>query len=71
MKAEGQLLIDPDVQSVLEFMQEKISGDKLVAVARAVGDIATALWGVHVRTEIQAVPLILLRIHGQQVAATQ
>ena len=44
-----------EVQDVIQFMQDKVSPYRLVAVARAVAMIAPALWG-HNRQE-ETIPL--------------
>jgi hypothetical protein len=39
--------IDPDIEQVLEFMQNNLKGCKLVAVAHAVAQLSDLLWARH------------------------
>jgi hypothetical protein len=41
----GVITIDPDAQSVLEFMQARIPVDKLVSIADSLPQMARLLWG--------------------------
>jgi hypothetical protein len=40
-----ELICDPDVQAVLEFMQERIPACRLVASAEGLPQLARLLWG--------------------------
>jgi hypothetical protein len=37
--------MDCDVRNIAEWMQERISADRLVGVARVIGDLAPIIWG--------------------------
>ena len=43
-RAANNLVIDSDVQSVLEFMQERIVAAKLIGVADVIPKMARLLW---------------------------
>ena len=40
-----ELIVDPDVKMVLEFMQDRLPACKLVAVADCLSPMARLLWG--------------------------
>ena len=42
-----EISIDPEVKSVAEFMQRNVAATRLVAVAKAIGDIPPLLWSHH------------------------
>lgn len=44
------LIVDPDVKAVLEFMQTNIPASKLRNVARGVDELTDLIWG-HIGTE--------------------
>jgi len=44
--------MDMDVQSVLEFMQTRITTDRLIAVGEAVGALSPVLWARYGRSEV-------------------
>ena len=48
------VVMDPDVQKVCEFMQRNMTADRLVSVAEKVGELAPILWGRHGRCELIA-----------------
>lgn len=50
------VVMDPDVQKVCEFMQRNMTADRLVSVAEKVGELAPILWGNHGRCKI--IPLM-------------
>ena len=52
-----ELIIDPDVRSVLEFMQERLPACKLVPVAKALLGMATLLWGHYSQEPCQILTL--------------
>jgi hypothetical protein len=52
-----QLQTDPDVLAVVEFMQGRLTGDRLVPVAEALAGIAPALWGHFERSQVRALSL--------------
>jgi hypothetical protein len=41
------LITDPDIKAVLEFMQQKIPANKLVGVAERIPPMARLLWDVY------------------------
>jgi hypothetical protein len=53
-----ELLIDPDVKAVAEFMQFRLPAVRLVSVARAVSAVAPLLWGHYESEELQALQLV-------------
>ncbi len=52
-----ELQVDEHVEKVIAFMQTNLPAAKLVAVANAIKELATPLWGHYEREEI--VPLSL------------
>jgi hypothetical protein len=56
-RAVKQLFLDSELQDVIEFMQDHISAGKLIAVAKALPQIATLLWK-HIPQE----PALLVRL---------
>jgi hypothetical protein len=52
-----ELLIDPDVKAVAEFMQGRFSTARLVAVANGLAAIAPLLWGQYQPDEVQTLRL--------------
>lgn len=48
---------DPDLLSVVEFMQAEVPADKLVSLSLALSRIAPALWGHFQATEVRALTL--------------
>jgi hypothetical protein len=55
---QTELLIDPDLKAVLEFMQERMEASRLVAVASGVAAIAPLLWGQYSTEEVKLIQLI-------------
>ncbi len=53
-----ELLIDPDVKAVLEFMQRNIPAGKLVPVATAVRHLAPVFYGRYKEEDVSALLLI-------------
>jgi len=53
-----ELQIDEDVKRVLEFMQDSMSADRLVAVAAGVHALAPILWGNYGNVEISVLRLL-------------
>lgn len=54
--------LDPDTKVVLEFMQRNIACPKLVAVANAIKELATPLWG-HYQKDMDEFRVISLQHH--------
>ena len=52
-----QLETDPDVLAVIEFMQNRLTADRLVPVSEAIVGLAPVLWGHFQRTEVRALSL--------------
>ena len=52
-----ELVIDPDVKTVAEFMQCRFSAARLVAVANGLASIAPLLWGRYQPEEVQTLRL--------------
>lgn len=59
-----KIVVDPDVQKVLEFMQANIPASKLQNVAKGVADLAYFAWG-HFDSE----DLALLRLQSEPILA--
>jgi hypothetical protein len=55
-----ELIIDPDVKAVAEFMQSRMPAAKLVSVASAIAALAPILWGNYGAEAIDALRLISL-----------
>lgn len=51
------ILADPDLEAVAEFMQARLTADRLVPVAEALAVLAPALWGHFERSELRALTL--------------
>ena len=58
------IVIDPDVKAVAEFMQERIEARKLVGVADSLRALAPILWGRHGKEPIAAIELVAEPILG-------
>ena len=68
-----EVMIDPDVKAVAEFMQGKIEAHKLVGVAESLQAIAPILWGRYKRTPVNGIELLSEPIrpsHGSRLTAT-
>jgi hypothetical protein len=52
-----EIVLDPDVQAVAEFMQQRMQASRLVAVANGLAGIAPLLWGRYQREEIHILQL--------------
>ncbi len=52
-----QILIDPDVQAMAEYMQERLPANRLTSIAKAVAAVAPLLWG-DCPEEIQSIRLV-------------
>lgn len=52
------LSMDPDVRAVASFMQQEVPAARLVAVARAVAELAPSLWGKHEPEGCEAIRLV-------------
>ena len=64
-----ELMIDPDVQAVLEFMQSNLQASRLVAVACALPQMATLLWGHYPQEHCCALTLTMPKPHPSPVCA--
>jgi len=53
-----EVVIDPDVKAVAEFMQSKIEARKLVGVADSLRAIAPILWGQYGDSPVQGIELL-------------
>ena len=49
-----ELVIDPDVKAVAEFMQSTLAAARLVPVAKAVSELAPLLWGKYSPESVDA-----------------
>lgn len=52
-----EVVVDPDVKEVVEFMQEKIEARKLIGAAEGLRAIAPILRGRHERHPVQTIEL--------------
>ncbi len=52
-----EIQMDADVQKTMAFMARNMVASKLVAVAKAVNDLALPLWGHHQSEDIIAISL--------------
>ncbi len=52
-----EIIIDPDVKAVAEFMQARIEARKLVGVAEGLRAVAPLLWGRYQQEPITAMAL--------------
>ena len=55
--SKTELLMDKDLRSVLEFMQENVDSSKLFAIADALPGISRLLWGDVQQEPIKAINL--------------
>jgi len=74
MASEMTFQIDPDVKSVLEFMQDRISADRLVAVAASLPDLAKLLWSHYPQqpclpVTLEPDPAVKRQLHSQLQSA--
>lgn len=60
------LAMDPDVQSVAEFMQRNLSADRLVDVCRSLALLSEPLWGHYPKAMAPAIQL-----EAQPISALQ
>jgi hypothetical protein len=56
--SKSDLKIDPDVLVVADFMQSRLSANRLVGVARGLALIAPALWSQFLPEEVLALRLV-------------
>jgi hypothetical protein len=65
-----EVMIDPDVKAVAEFMQSNIEARKLVGVAESLRAIGPILWGQYDRHPVQAMELrsVPITCESQQVS---
>lgn len=66
-----ELIIDPDVKAVAEFMQSNMPASKLVSVASAVAALAPMLWGAFEAESVCALRLAPSALNGARVGHTQ
>jgi hypothetical protein len=59
------LVIDPDVRAVAEFMQSKMPTSKLVGIADGIARIAPTLWGRYMPESVS----VLMLSHPQPSAS--
>jgi hypothetical protein len=52
-----ELIIDPDVKAVAEFMQSSVQACRLVSVAQAVAKLAPILWDIYDAEAVRALSL--------------
>jgi hypothetical protein len=71
MTGQLDLLLDPDVKTVLEFMQTRIPTEKLIGVASGVSAIAGTLWGQYAQKSVIAMMLVHPPISGTQSIASE
>jgi hypothetical protein len=57
-----ELIVDPDVRTVAEFMQQAIPPSRLVAVAKGVANLAPLLWG-----DRKAEEVIVIRLQPEPI----
>jgi hypothetical protein len=57
--------VDPHVQAVAVFMQERIPAGRLVGVAMGVSAIAPFLWGHHTQEQVRTLTLSDCGLHTQ------
>jgi hypothetical protein len=53
-----KLVIDPDVKTIVEFIQERLPANRLASVASGVAAIAPLLWGHHQTEEIITLQMV-------------
>ena len=56
-----EIVIDPDVQAVAEFMQRNVPAARLASVAKALNELGPLLWGASAATPKETVRAICLR----------
>lgn len=59
-----ELIINPDVKSVLEFMQDRIPACRLVAIAESLPSLAKLLWDRYPQEPSPALTLELLKLRS-------
>ena len=52
-----ELVFDPDVKAVAEFMQSTLPATRLVSIANAISELAPILWGRYTRESVDALYL--------------
>ena len=62
IRGESVIEVDDDVRTVAAFMVANIPTARLVAVAKAIGEMAPLLWGQYASEQIQALRLRRLPI---------
>ena len=53
-----QLIFDPEVQAVAEFMQERIPANRLANVASGLAKIAPLIWGHYQAEDVKTIRLL-------------
>ena len=69
-----ELIVDPDVKSVLEFMQRRLPTCKLVAVAECLPQMARLLWTSYPQEACRVLALEVPKTdlaHPSQLSATE
>lgn len=60
------LIMDPDVQTVAEFMQSNLPANRLVDVSGSLSKLAEVLWGHYERVAAPSVQLTLPQVTSLQ-----
>jgi hypothetical protein len=63
-----EVVIDPDVKAVAEFMQSRIETRKLVGVAESLWVIAPMLWGHYNRAPVKGIELVAKPIRSEPLS---
>gem|GEM_PF-4564557 len=63
------MIVDPEVEAVLQFMQDRFSATRLVPIAEAVSALAPVLWGRYGREAIA--PLTITSVEQTPTASSQ
>ena len=63
-----EVVFDPDVKAVAEFMQANVPAAKLMGVANRISEIAGLLWGHYDADDVEAMRLVHppMKDHGSQ-----
>jgi hypothetical protein len=62
-----EVVIDPDVKAVAEFMQSRIETRKLMGVAESLRVIAPLLWGHYEHAPVRSIELASLPITSERL----
>jgi hypothetical protein len=66
-----KIVNDPDVESVLEFMQRNIPSSKIIGVANALPRMAELLWGRFTQEPVSAMYFVSAKPRPSQSSATE